>query len=198
MSVKFRNPKTGEILNDYVAFRGDFCCEYSCDICPVGKKTVNGLCQKWIHAHPLEAAELMGYEVVEEEEATMENIKPRICEILGLDIDKEFTVKNEDGIFHINNIGQVTTGVFLMNPRVLCDIINHPEKIESVITFSDEEVAQIKAIKTLYPNVKYIEQINGGTDDSIVILSDYEHFISLQHLGFPSLPADKKINITKF
>lgn len=68
MSVKFRNPKTGEILNDYVAFRGDFCCEYSCDICPVGKKTVNGLCQKWIHEHPYEAAKLMGYEVVEENE----------------------------------------------------------------------------------------------------------------------------------
>ena len=64
--MKFRS-KTGKILNDYVAFRGDFCCEYRCEDCPIGKRCTNGLCEKWVHEHPCEAARLMGYEVVEDD-----------------------------------------------------------------------------------------------------------------------------------
>lgn len=87
--MKFRNPETGDILNDYVAFRGDFCCEYRCEDCLIWKKAQNGLCEKWVRDHPHEAARLMGYEVVEDDkvveidqvkkEANMD--KPRICEV---------------------------------------------------------------------------------------------------------------------
>lgn len=63
--MKFRS-KTGKILNDYIEFRGDFCCEYMCADCPIGERCVNGLCEKWVHDNPHEAARLMGYDVVED------------------------------------------------------------------------------------------------------------------------------------
>lgn len=289
MSVKFKNPKTGKILDDYVVFRGDFCCEYLCEDCPVGKKVKNSLCEKWIHKHPYEAAELMGYEVVEEntsrldltkftddvgvqckteEEAkellgalhncgykwsngdnfiehTMweiykeqtvyfyskedkkvtygnvrydyekniiqftdlivrkgepmtENIKPRICEILGLDIGEEFTVENESQscIFHIDDSGRVTTGTCDIASRVLCDIINHPEKIKIALntSLSEEEKELIKAIQLLYPRAKYIKKTNNG----IVVSSISGYITTLQHLEFPNFPMDKEIDITEF
>lgn len=297
MSVKFRNPKTGEVFEVTDCCNDMFCKHINCCDCPIYTHKGASQCADYVNEHPYEAAKLMGYEVVEEKEmpkiniskftdnnkivvqckteeeakmfcnelhklgyswsdgetlknnscwngydevcdvygeeycyfhvadafrektisiGTLEDVeenetliqfsdlleedKPRMCEILGLNVGEEFTVENENSnaIFHIDDSGRVTTGACDIASRVLCDIINHPEKIKNVITFSDEEVAQIKAIKTLYPNVKYIEQINGGTDDSIVILSDYEHFISLQHLEFPSLPVDKEFDITKF
>lgn len=49
--MKFRS-KTGKILNDYIEFRGDFCCEYMCADCPIGERCVNGLCEKWVHDNP--------------------------------------------------------------------------------------------------------------------------------------------------
>lgn len=64
--MKFRS-KTGKILNDYIEFRGDFCCEYMCADCPIGERCVNGLCEKWVHDTPHEAARLMGYEAVEDD-----------------------------------------------------------------------------------------------------------------------------------
>ncbi len=62
----------------------------------------------------------------------LEEDKPRMCEVLGLEVDEEFTVENESQscIFHIDDSGRVTTGTCDIASRVLCDIINHPEKIK--------------------------------------------------------------------
>lgn len=134
--------------------------------------------------------------IVREEKSVMENIKPRMCEILGIDVDEKFTVENEEGTFYISNIGQVTTGVFLMNPRVLCDIINHPEKICPIISFSEEEKAQINAIKIIYPAVKYIYK--SKTDNIGVFNSNKELITAFSELKFPNLLTEKEIDITNF
>lgn len=150
--MKFRS-KTGKILNNYVAFRGDFCCEYRCEDCPIGKRCTNGLCEKWVHEHPREAARLMGYEVVEDdtltfgkaiekylkikEEANMD--KPRICEVLGVEVDEEFTYdfganQVNRGTFKIGADGKryYKTGDLwspCYNEDDLAVIINHPDRI---------------------------------------------------------------------
>lgn len=138
--------------------------------------------------------------IVREEEATMENIKPHICEILGVDVGKKFTVENENpnAIFHIDNLGRVTTGTCDIASRVLCDIINHPEKIRPAITFSEKEVTQIEAIKILYPSAKYIERLNDGIGDSVIVTSNCGRYVILNELCFPNLPVDKEIDITEF
>lgn len=133
--------------------------------------------------------------IVREEGATMENIKPRICEILGVDVGEEFTVENEDGVYHISSTGQATTGVILINPRVLCDIINHPEKIKPVITFSEEEERLIKLIKILYPTANRIYKNEYNT--ILVCRPDKELPPALYDLEFPNLPVNKEIDITK-
>lgn len=79
--MKFRNKETGEVFDGVVAFRGDFCCLYSCDDCPIMKRGKTALCEKWISEHPYEAAHLMGYEVVEDETPNEKIFFPSSCEI---------------------------------------------------------------------------------------------------------------------
>ena len=70
MSVKFRNPKTGEVFEVINNCAEKFCanikeCRY-CQIKSKINKMIEHPCSRWINEHPYEAAELMGYEVVED------------------------------------------------------------------------------------------------------------------------------------
>ncbi len=126
----------------------------------------------------------------------LEEDKPRMCEVLGLEVDEEFTVENESQscIFHIDDSGRVTTGTCDIASRVLCDIINHPEKIKLAIKLSNDEKERIKAICAIFPKAKYITKTAKG----IKVDSSTEHIITLQDVEFPSLPVDKEFDITKF
>ena len=121
--MKFRNPETGEVVSIPVAVsrycktKGRWCCKCSL---PGAINQSGKPCEPWVETHPHEAARLMGFEVVEDEtedsmfysqslevlnpakairealekEANMD--KPRICEVLGVEVDEEWTVSGND------------------------------------------------------------------------------------------------------
>ena len=75
--MKFRNPRTNEVYevtnNDCSA--SGFCAEISCRECPIDGR---GDCSTWVNSNPYEAARLMGYEIIEDEqEAKADKDKPR-------------------------------------------------------------------------------------------------------------------------
>ncbi len=88
--MKFRNPRTGEVLyNDKNTL---FCGKYKdkfCRYCPIGKQKGGRLCTEWVDENPEKAARLMGYEVVEDEpkaekgkstrESILEEAKRCVC-----------------------------------------------------------------------------------------------------------------------
>lgn len=91
--MKFRNKETGKIFD---CTSPDFCGKYlgcPCENCPIKwyskfKDLSGDSCAKWVLNHPKEAAELMGYELIEEnenkEEAPKNKDNPyweRICAI---------------------------------------------------------------------------------------------------------------------
>lgn len=69
--MKFRNPETGEVVTDEQA-HGQFCRGRNCCECPMNQTQEN--CIGFRRSRPHEAARLMGYEVVEEEEKSTEDI----------------------------------------------------------------------------------------------------------------------------
>ena len=63
--MKFRDPRTNEVYevtNNNCSASG-FCVGISCSECPINGR---GNCSTWVNSNPYEAARLMGYEVVEE------------------------------------------------------------------------------------------------------------------------------------
>lgn len=76
--MKFRNPETGEMFEDIAAARFAFCSQ-KCRECPIScwENEDETRCDLYCHDHPLNAARLMGYEVVEDSKGVeIDPVKP--------------------------------------------------------------------------------------------------------------------------
>ena len=141
---------------------------YPCHTCPLGPRELFWTCdcekyQKWLQFTSKSDASL------KQEEANMD--KPRICEVLGVDPDEEWTVSGNDIAIY-----RVSGGVALeyAMPKYngdgygkwlpagmpcLVDFINHPERIIRKPRFTEQEVERAKAIKLIYPNAEKLELV---------------------------------------
>lgn len=170
-TMKFRN-KAGEIIdaNSY-KFCGRF--DGMCPECPLfnkAPKLIDGIangekCTEWTLSHPHEAARLMGYEVVEEEEeptwaerleasikheeeANMD--KPRICEVLGVEVGEPFDLLNfARNPYHIDADGDMVDKDGNWCGEAICVAINHPDRIIRKPRFTEQEVEDAKYIKRI-------------------------------------------------
>lgn len=182
--MKFRNPKTGEVFV--------------------------------VEKHAEKAARLMGYEVVEDEtedsmfysqslevlnpakaireakekEANMD--KPRICEVLGVDVNQSFQFNDfpfdepktyfvgADGEIRNAHGGEVTSSE-------LCYIINHPDRIIRKPRFTQQEAERAKAIKVLLPEINAIKYDGAWTQCLEIVDGTYfQREVITRHL-FPSV-----------
>ena len=173
--MKFRNPETGEVVTDEQA-HGQFCRGRNCCECPMNQTQEN--CTGFRRSRPHEAARLMGFEVVEDEqfrevtkmmkEANMD--KPRICDVLGVNVDEEFEFD-----FDSNQVSRGTMKIGAdglryykdkkdwfqcWNEKDLIYIINHPDRIIRKPRWTEQEVERAKAIKVLYPVVKTLAYVD--------------------------------------
>ena len=148
---------------------------------PMYNRCPNDFCSEWAVDHPHEAARLMGYEVVEDEKEEANMDKPRICEVLGVEVDEEWTVSGNDIAIY-----RVSGGVALeyAMPKYngdgyrkwlpagmpcLVDFINHPDRIIRKPRFTQQEVELFRAIQVLYPKAEYVERIK---DSGVIGLSN--------------------------
>ena len=67
--MKFKDPETGTIFSDLIGVYQLFCHRHSCKNCKFSnaRDTKDG-CWGFVYKHPKEAARLMGYEVIEDEQ----------------------------------------------------------------------------------------------------------------------------------
>lgn len=76
---------------------------------------------------------------------------PRICYILGgednpLKIGEEFDVSGTGTGFHVNEDGYIKWGGDTVDGWIVCEAINHPEKIIRRLQFSEDETEKLKAM----------------------------------------------------
>ena len=142
MVIKFKNPKTGEVLtltSDDVFNK--FCGAQDCCIgCPLG--SLPGTwedCETWMWNNIEKVAEVMELEVVKEEE----KMKPKICEILGVEVGEEFKINGWDTVtFQILDDGTFSTepGNVPGSTTALLRALDHPEWVEHLPSWSPDEV----------------------------------------------------------
>ena len=155
--------------------------------------------------NPHEAARLMGFEVVEDEhvsdcngsnegtnctpvkeEAKMD--KPRICEVLGVEVGEVFTADTPYGQFKrcvVDEEGQIlNTGT-----NVLCYIINHPDRIIRKPHFIQQEVERAKNLLEVVGNGE-LKQVG----DMTTLRVDGK-IIYLRKGAFPSMKPEQAINL---
>ena len=209
--MKFRNHETGEVLavadavNKHCAGRwcGDTCKLYYA----VGDP--DKVCVDWAEYHPHEAARLMGYEVVEDdmleptkhkEEANMdkhigdvtEMVRPRICEMLGVEVGERFNVYGNCLDWHVDEKGHVVSDD---DKRCVDDVIylaiNHPDCIIRRPRFNQQEVERAKAIKVLYPEADSLDEC----DPQVKVLNTKFVIATLDTALFPSLCPGETVTL---
>lgn len=158
--MKFRS-KTGEVILTIDEALEQFCdSKKDCDYCELREPVqqyagTKKPCHEYVRANPYEAARLMGYEVVDgSKEVEIDQFKkednmdkPRIAQVLGVEVEETFTADTPYGKFKrcvIDRDGQI----FNAGPKVICYIINHPD---CIIRWTEQEVERAKAIKVQYP-----------------------------------------------
>lgn len=170
--MKFKDPATGEVFHT-VRQAVQNHCSFHCNgrVCPYWESAgCVGMLKRYTVDNPREAASLMGYEVVEDdcdqsqksrnsvakkEEANMD--KPRICEVLGVEVGERFRVDYPKGMtawLHINEDGFVEREGGANRFKVGNSIawaINHPDRIIRKPRFTEQEVEAAKAVKLLFP-----------------------------------------------
>ena len=78
-------------------------------------------------------------------------MKPRICEVLGVEIGEKFEIKNESGNpYHIIQEGYLCDKNGWVTSSLILDIINEPEKIVKLTQWTDQEVQDAKTILRMF------------------------------------------------
>lgn len=163
--MKFRNPETGEIMA--LEEVGKTPCKHDgpCITCEIYKE--HGHCMDYLKKYPHEAASPMGYEVVEEnsnklketlingnkEEANMDKqAKPRICQVLGVEVGEDVKYRHTDGTeenIFVCEDGRVIISSLsckMSTVAVLINAINHPDRIIRKHRWTQQEVEDAKVL----------------------------------------------------
>lgn len=188
--MRFRS-KTGEVALTIEQALEQFCdSKKDCDYCELREPVqqyagTKRPCHEYVRANPHEAARLMGYEVVEDDEprtcfncigceiekdfdpqegcknwvkrkeANMD--KPRICEVLGVEPEEKFDTRSYKDAY-IDLFGIIRTNIgSVMDADRVCELINHPDRIIRRPRFTQQEVERAKAIKVLLPGINAIK-----------------------------------------
>ena len=86
--------------------------------------------------------------------------KPRICAVLGVEVEERFSVEQYEYWFDQcgNMWCKAGTQEKMACGGVLCNIINHPDRIIRKPRFTDQEVERAKAIRLIYPTAYRLKE----------------------------------------
>lgn len=122
--------------------------------------------------------------------------KPRICEVLGVEVDEEFTYdfganQVNRGTFKIGADGKryYKTGDLwspCYNEDDLAVIINHPGRIIRKPRWTEQEVELAKTVKILFPEARDLARMNAC---ALALSNDHGgHIANINSDLFPSPP----------
>ena len=90
--------------------------------------------------------------------------KPRICEVLGVEVGEIISVNFPVGefAFSIGSDGQAIGENGQEFGAILTEAINHPDRIIRKPRFTQQEVESAKIISVLFPEATHIERLRGS------------------------------------
>lgn len=132
--------------------------------------------------------------------------KPRICEVLGVEVDEEWTVSGNDIAIY-----RVSGGVALeyAMPKYngdgygkwlpagmpcLVDFINHPDRIIRKPRFTQQEVESAKIISVLFPEATHIGRLR-GSNALIIIGADNGWIANIENSLFQEIKSGQSVTL---
>lgn len=128
--------------------------------------------------------------------------KPRICEVLGVEVGEHFKVGTAEQEYYFDEFGEMRCCVWdgawdLKCNNVLCGAINHPERIIRKPRFTEDEIAFMRYLYGC--GVRNIERSSGAIDDMVVFTGidkfDSRRFWALPQRCLPSLRPGESVEL---
>ena len=122
--------------------------------------------------------------------------KPRICEVLGMEVNQNFQFNDfpfdEVKSYFIGTDGEIRNvhGGEVASSE-LCYIINHPDCIIREPRWTEQEVERAKAIKVLYPEADSLDEC----DPQVKVLNTKFVMATLDTALFPSLRPSETVTL---
>ena len=192
----------------------DFCDKHlTCSECPLCRGEIEG-CLDWCKSHPHEAASIMGYEVIPEPEddtVPMDTLaetfgkigkeanvdKPRICGVLGVEVEERFYIG--DYVYWFDQNGNMwseggTEGQMACG-GILCTAINHPDRIIRKPRFTQQDVHDALDIRRVFGRDGTVRRRAKAEDGPYSTLS-FEHICIDQDL-LPGVKEDQSYTLSE-
>lgn len=134
-----------------------------------------------------------GARVYKQEDLPMsENKKPRLTEVLGVDVEEKFNIRdyNYNPCF-VDNEGVLIDGRCFAVDTVLSDMINYPELIERRPRWTAQEVEDARAIQRIMPKYTRIYRSN----KNLSLENQYGMSYPLDINLFPSLATGQTVRL---
>lgn len=160
--TKFKDKKTGIICDDILDAYYWYKCPGPCGDCGLSRAPM--CTEDWIQDHPIEAAEAMGFEIIEEKESHIDTL-PNIAKLLGVKIGQPFRFDNYLTQYRIDNSGRIVnvkTGELIESSAMIFEMINHPEKISPGQMWSYDDIGDADAVRRLFPETEKITKYADG------------------------------------
>ncbi len=123
-----------------------------------------------------------------------ENKKPRIFEVLGVEVGEEWTIGKTT--YRITWDGRVEllcpSGSWRNTKFISLDLINHPEKIKRKSRWTAEDIADAKAVRRLWPDAWSVKP---GREYMIIYNSACVDIGYLDKKIFPSIQPGESVDL---
>lgn len=147
-----------------------------------------------------EALELIGYEQTDKEDNVSENKKPRLAEVLGVEVGEKFNIMGApNNPYFISRFGWLVDKNDYIITNWISRIINDPELIKRRPRWTEQEVQDAKNIIRMFGEYRYPYVIK--TMDGLPYLSDNLETLAMYTINlkpeiFPSLKCGETVKIT--
>lgn len=120
--------------------------------------------------------------------------KPRICEVLGVEVGERFNVYGNCLDWHVDEKGHVVSDD---DKRCVDDVIylaiNHPDRIIRKPRWTEQEVEEAKAVKILFPHATHLLRIR--PNEPVSALSNECFVVNINSELFPSLRPGETVKL---
>ncbi len=130
--------------------------------------------------------------------------KPRICKILGVEVDEEWQFKGSNQIYKIGADGALYQrrvncngeaqwkGIAVTTIVRLIDVVNDNSKIVHMHHWTADDIADAKAVRRLWANAATVERLPGG---AVYVPNGVADFTTVDSTTFPTLRADEIVKL---
>ena len=172
-----------------------------CSTCLIAELAGDDTCSCWVRDNPYAAAEILGFEVVEvvpdETKPSEVSDKPKICELLGVDIGEPFLYELLE--FELREDGDMTRRVNGVtgsaSAKTLISIINDPSRIIRKPRFSSQDVYDALDVKRVFGRDGTVRRSAKKEDGPYSTLS-FEHICIDQDL-LPGLKEGQSCTLSE-